>query len=167
MEDPIVERMKADRGWLAKQMEKVPLFRGYLEHTTLWEADGLVRAEIARRIGALKDPVNDALRRAGGDVRQGDRIHDLESLTSQIDRLANRIRSARYGHGGIGAKAKVREQDLADLLAHDRLMFSEVVAAEGAAAALDQGTKPLRAALDALEHRFQLRHEMLVEVSEK
>ena len=54
MADPLVERMKADRGWLARAMSKVPGFRGYLENTTVWEADRLVRQEISRRLGELK-----------------------------------------------------------------------------------------------------------------
>ena len=50
MDDQLLRRMKEDRGWLARQMEKVGPFRGYLENTSIWEADKLVREEISRRL---------------------------------------------------------------------------------------------------------------------
>ena len=158
MADPLIERMKADRGWLARQMARVPGFKGYLENTTIWEADRLVRQELARRLAEIKAPVNAAIQAASGDIRAGQSLGALEALLTQADKAANQVRFADYGHGALTAKVKPREADLARLLAFDRAMFERLSAAESAAAALGSaggaGAEALAAELAAFEKQF-------------
>lgn len=167
MDDRLTERMKADRGWLARLMEKVPPFRGYLENTTIWEADKMVREELARRLSEVKGPVNKAISAAGQDVRAGTAISALEGLLNQVDKVANKVRFADYGHSAITAKIKLRAEDLARLLAADREMFAKLEAVEAAAGALaEAGPEKLEAALGALEGQFDERKKALVGAAE-
>ena len=162
MDDELLKRMKADRGWLATQMAKVPIFRGYLEHTTIWEADKLVREEVARRLDNVKRPVEDAIRTLGEDVRAGERIADLNRLLNRLDESANRVRFADYGHSGISGKVKIRDEDLAQLLADDRGLFERLDEIEAAANVLaEMGPEKLESGLTSFEGHFDARKECL------
>jgi hypothetical protein len=168
MDDKLLGRMKADRGWLAKLMEKVPGFRGYLENTSIWEADKMVREELARRLTAVKDPVSRAIRDAGKDVRAGDRLSELERLLNAVDRAANRVRFADYGHSAISAKIKIRPDDLARLLAADRAMFERLGEVEAAGETLgEKGPGAVEGALSGFESQFGTRKETLVAAAEQ
>ena len=163
MDDKLVDRMKADRGWLAKIMEKVPPFKGYLENTTIWEADKMIREEMARRLTEAKVPVNKAIKTVGEDVRAGKQLSALEGLLNQLDRATNKVRFADYGHSAISAKVKIRAEDLARLLAADREMFTRLEEVETAAAALDEaGAEKLESALNGFEGQFGQRKDALV-----
>jgi hypothetical protein len=167
MDDNLVARMKQDRGWLAKQMEKVGLFKGYLENTTIWEADKLVREEIARRLVEAKTPVNAAIRTASQDVRAGEQLSALERLLNRLDRATGKVRFADYGHSAISGKIKIREADLARLLAADREIFNGLEAVEAAAAALAEvGAGQFESALEGLERDFGERKQVLVSAAE-
>jgi hypothetical protein len=167
MDDKLVERMKADRGWLARQMEKVRPFKGYLENTTIWEADKMVREEIARRLTEVKPPVNTAIKAVGEDVRAGKALSALEGLLNHVDRVTNKVRFADYGHSAINAKIKVRAEDLGRLLAADREMFGRLEAVEAAAAALaERGPESLGSALSSFESQFGERKKVLVSAAE-
>lgn len=162
-DDKLIQRMKADRGWLAHLMEKVPGFRGYLENTTIWEADHMVRSEIARRLNEAKPPLNRAIEAAGEDVRAGGAISALESLLNLVQRVANKVRFADYGHSALTAKIDVRAEDLARLLEHDRSLFELLQAALAAAAAVSEGgPEELELALRAFEGQFDRRKDCLV-----
>ncbi len=166
MEDKLLQRMKADRGWLAEQMAQVPVFRGYLENTTIWEADKMIRDEIARRLSEAKTPVNKAIKAAGEDVRAGAGLAALERLLNLVDKAANKVRFADYGHSAISAKVKIRQQDLARLLAYDRCMFEQLAEVEGAAdVVLEMGPDRLEAALATFERQFDQRKKCLGEVA--
>lgn len=167
MDDKLTERMKADRGWLAKLMEKVPPFRGYLENITIWEADKMIREELARRLSEVKSPVNKAVKVAGEDVRAGKAISALEGLLNQVDKVANQVRFADYGHSAITAKIKIRAEDLARLLAADRQMFGRLEEVEAAGGALaESGPEKLESALGAFERQFAGRKGLLVSAAE-
>jgi hypothetical protein len=168
MPDALLDRMKADRGWLAGIMQKVPGFRGYLENTTIWEADRMVREELAGRLAACKEPVSAAVKAAGKDVRAGDRLSALESLMTRLDRVANKVRFADYGHSALSAKVKIREADLARLLAADRALFEKLPAIESAAAAsasAPESAASCAAALGAFELKFDARKQTLVQAA--
>ncbi len=167
MNDKLIDRMKDDRGWLAGIMQKVPPFKGYLENTTIWEADKMIREEIARRLTEVKGPVNAAIKKAGADVRAGEQISTLEGLLNQVDRATNRVRFADYGHSAISAKVKIREADLARLLAADREMFTRLEEVETAGGELaEAGPLKLESALNALEGQFGERKKTLVAAAE-
>ncbi len=167
MDDKLTERMKADRGWLAKLMEKVSPFRGYLENTTIWEADKMIREELARRLSEVKSPVNKAIKAAGEDVRAGKAISALEGLLNQADKVANKVRFADYGHSAISAKIKIRAEDLARLLAADRQMFGKLEEVEAAGGGLAKsGPEKLESALGAFEGQFDGRKGLLVAAAE-
>jgi hypothetical protein len=165
MDDKLVARMKEDRGWLASIMSKVPGFRGYLENTTIWEADGMVRKELARRLTEAKDPVHKALRAAEGDVRKGSAITALEGLLQRLDGAGNRVRVADYGHSALTAKIKIGEEDLARLLAFDRSLFTGLEAIEGAAATVAAEPQKLESAVQAFEDAFARRKQCLVDAA--
>jgi len=167
MADELIGRMKEDRGWLARQMEKVSLFKGYLENTTIWEADKMIREELARRLTEVKAPVNAAIRKTGEDVRAGSKLSELEGLLNRIDRVTNKVRFADYGHSAISAKIKIRAADLARLLAADRDMFGRLEAVESAGAGLADGEPAkLDAALGAFEGQFGERKQVLASAAE-
>jgi len=163
MDDKLIGRMKDDRGWLARQMEKVGPFKGYLENSTIWEADKMIREEIARRLTEVKTPVNAAIRKAGQDVRAGEQLSALERLLNQVDRAVNKVRFADYGHSAVSAKIKIREADLARLLAADRQMFTRLEQVENAGTALgESGPAGLESALNGFEGQFGERKKTLV-----
>lgn len=166
MSDKLTERMNADKGWVARQMSKVPGFRGYVENTTFWEADKMLREELARRLSEIKAPVGKAIEAAGEDVRAGKVLSALDGLLNGLDRTANTVRFADYGHSALDSKIKLGGDDLARLLAHDRGAFELLEAVEQAGAALaEAGADKLQAALDAFENRFAQRKQVLVEAA--
>ncbi|MHC4917799.1 MAG: hypothetical protein ACYTGB_20170 [Planctomycetota bacterium] len=167
MDDKLVDRMKADRGLLAKIMEKVPGFRGYLENTTIWEADKMIREEIARRLTATKESVNLAVRAAGKDVRAGELLSELERLLTGLDGATNKVRFADYGHSAISSKIKVRADDLARLLAADRAMFERLQEIEAAGGELaEKGPGAMQAALGSFEGQFGARKDAMIAAAE-
>ena len=61
MDDDLLQRMKKDRDAIADIMKEIPLLGEYVENSSLWEADRIIRLEVARRLDGLKGPVNDAV----------------------------------------------------------------------------------------------------------
>jgi len=133
MSDPVAEGRDA-RNLLERLGARVPGFSGYLERELRREVDQLLRGDLAGRLDAARAAVAAFTRtlRLGSQEPLG----RLASLDKSLDALANAVRRAGAGYGGLFDAAKVREQQLEALYRFDLGLVDAVDEVREAASAL-------------------------------
>lgn len=107
-------------------LSKVPGYNGYRQKESMRDDDRRLREEMAR---SLDQAVSDltALGRQLASNRQLNSISLVEDTVMRTRHLANRVRAASYGYGGIFSDRSVDEHALAQLKAFD-VAFQDRVA---------------------------------------
>lgn len=113
---------------------RVPGFSGYLERELRREVDQFLRAELANRLDTARASLTAYTRtlRAGA----AGRLERLGSLDKSLDALANAVRHAGSGYGGLFDAVKVREEQLEALYRLDLDLVENVDGVREAAASL-------------------------------
>lgn len=154
-----LEKIKGERGLLERLMSHIPGYRGYKEKELRRESDRLVRMEAVQRLKASKE----ILRRRLADPFSVGRLSAedawrLETLSSHLDRVTQRIDRAIAGYAGIFDFVKVREDKLERVLEHDLSLIemTERVRAEmERASGLEPGREGWRSAIDGLISKME------------
>jgi hypothetical protein len=126
--------VRAARHLLERLGARVPGFSGYLERELRREVDQLLRAELAKRLDTARASLAAYGRTLGLGV--AGRVERLGGLDTSLDGLANAVRHAGSGYGGLFDAVKVREEQLEALYRHDLDLVESVDAVREAAAAL-------------------------------
>lgn len=85
---------------LGSLLDRVPGYRGYRSKEDRRDADKRVRAHAATAFGQLADRV-ESVGRDLADQRRLAEIAPVDDLTRAIRHLADRVRTATYGYGGL------------------------------------------------------------------
>ncbi len=133
MNDPVAEGRSA-RNLLERLGARVPGFSGYLERELRREVDQLLRSDLAGRLDVARAAVAAFARTLRLSAEE--RLDRLASLDKALDALANSVRRAGAGYGGLFDAAKVREEQLEALYRFDLGLVDAVDAVREAAAAL-------------------------------
>jgi hypothetical protein len=141
-------------GWLAK----VPGYTGYRSKEDRRDEDKRVREATAANLNAIAD----RLTQAGAELvakRQLDRISAVESTLADTRHLADRIRNASYGYGGIFTEHSIDDLALDQLRQFDVALQREIANLETAANSIttDQGLQAYRDELGRLTTLFNSR----------
>jgi hypothetical protein len=108
-------------GWLAK----VPGYTGYRSKEDQRDEDKQIRVAISGELNAVVDQ----LTRTGADLaakREFDQISAIEKILADTRHLADRIRNASYGYGGIFTEQSVDETAIDQLRLFDIALQREV-----------------------------------------
>ena len=152
-------RAREARTLLERLGARVPGFSGYLERELRREADQLLRAELASRLDTARASLSTYTR----TLRPGaaGRLERLGSLDKSLDALANAVRHAGSGYGGLFDALKVREEQLEVLYRLDLDLVGSVDGVREAAVSLgpdeetlarvEQAVAKVRAGLDRRE----------------
>ncbi len=151
--------------WLAK----IPGIRTYRDREHRRETDKQLREHLASRLRGIRD----LLQRLILDVSQkGDLnlLTEMDRLSSRLQQMADTIRYASYGYGGIFDLEKIREDELDQLYAFDLALLGDLDGIQAKMEEMSQGASPeilLRgirhseSLLQALEKRFRNRDDLL------
>jgi hypothetical protein len=115
----------------------IPGVKGYFSREEVRDADKTVREHVAKALDAVKGRV-DGAKRTLVDAHKLMALSDLDRVSSVIDRVRNRFRTAEYGHGSFFSSFKVDETVLGKLMEFDRALGDRVAALAGKADALDK-----------------------------
>ncbi len=122
--DPIGQA-KSQMGGLESLLSKLPGIKGYREKEIRRDADKQLRDTLARelaerrtRLSALQ---NDLLG-TGGLLW----MDDLEKLSSRLQLLIDRVKTAAYGYAGFFDLQRVKEEELDKLAQFDEALFEEL-----------------------------------------
>lgn len=145
-------------GWLAK----VPGYTGYRSKENRRDEDKRVREATAANLNAIAD----RLTQAGAELvskRQLDRISGVESVLADTRHLADRIRNASYGYGGIFTEQSIDDLALDQLRQFDVALQREVSSLESAAGSIttDDGMQSYRTELGRLTTLFNSRTSVI------
>lgn len=125
---------RAARTLLERLGARLPGFSGYLDRELLRELDQLVRAELAKRIDTARSALAAYARTLG--VAQAGLLDRVAGMDRSLDGLANAVRHAGSGYGGLFDAVKVREEQLAALYRGDLGLVETIDAIVRAAASL-------------------------------
>lgn len=105
-----LDRARRARSLLEQLGSRIPGFSGYLDRELRREVDELLRRHVADRLDAARRQV--AAVAGGMTLQERAALARLDALATQLDALAQRLRSAGAGYTGLFAPFKVREKQL-------------------------------------------------------
>jgi hypothetical protein len=151
--------------WLAR----IPGIRTYRDREHRRETDKRLREHLASQLQEARS----SLKRIALDLSQKgqlDPLDELDRLSSHIQQMADTIRYASYGYGGIFDLEKIREEELDRLYAFDLSLMDDLEKIKAKAEELVPETLPetwrtrmgeARHLLEALEQKFRQRSDFL------
>jgi len=122
-------------------LNKIPGYKGYRDKETRRDEDKQVRESVANALTAQID----ALTRYNADLsaaRDFEGLAAIEPAVGQIRLLADRIRHASYGYGGIFSENDIDAAAIEQLRLFDTAMLREVDSLTGIVSKLTASTPP-------------------------
>ncbi len=112
---------------LQQLMKKIPGFEGYLDREQRRSADSIHREYLTKLLSTKKRTIQDI---ANGLLESGDLSHmtSMDSLTNNIDKISNRIRSAGSAGGNFFAMVDVDTELLDRIYEYDLTLLGEIEA---------------------------------------
>jgi len=142
-------RIEEDRGILKKIQTYVPGFRGYRLREDLRDADRMLRAQLAQKLGLERR----GLEECRGLLVQSYGSKELEligGLINQFKKVEGEVAHAQMGYSGFAADIQIKEEELDRLYEYDVSMLEHVVAIHGN---VDNLKNALMAADETASHR--------------
>ncbi len=130
-------------------LDKIPGYKGYQDKESRRDADKKVRDTVAK---ALTTQV-DTLTRYNAELsrtRDFEGLAAIEPAIGQIRLLADRVRTASYGYGGIFSDSSIDERALEQLRLFDSALLREVDALSAEVGKLTAATPPDKEALSRM-----------------
>lgn len=114
----IRQTVEGDRGFLKRLQLLIPGFRGYREGEDLRAADSILRREVADKVKAARQTVENA-RSAMSNAGMFAALTDLAPLIADLLRIEGQIRAAEQGYTGISPAVRVQPNQLDRLYEYD------------------------------------------------
>lgn len=133
--------MSSVENFIQSGLNKIPGYKGYKDKETRRDADKQVRESVAN---ALVSQV-DTLTRYNAELskaRDFESLAAIEPAIGQIRLLADRVRTASYGYGGIFTDNSIDESALEQLRLFDSALLREVDALAAEVKKLTSSTPP-------------------------
>ncbi len=122
----IRERVEEDRGIIKKIQNFVPGFRGYRRREDLRDADRMLRAQVAQKLGLQRKELEDA--RSLVTQSYGSKELDLlGGLISQYKKMEGSVAHAETGYSGFVADIEIKEAELNRLYEYDASMIDMIL----------------------------------------
>ena len=151
--------------WLAK----IPGIRTYRDREHRRETDKQLRDHLASRLQEtrklLKRLILDTSQKGGLNL-----LAEMDRLSAHIQQMADTIRYASYGYGGIFDLEKIREEELDQLYTFDLSLLADLEGIQAQMEKMGQGASPeillqgiqqSESLLEALEKKFRNRDDFL------
>lgn len=141
--------MSKAEDWIQGALNKVPGYKGYSDKESRRDEDKQVRESVANALNAQIDTLN----RYNSDLsaaRDFEGLAAIEPAIGQIRLLADRIRHASYGYGGIFSDNDIDAAAIEQLRLFDGAMLREVESLGGIVTKLTGTTPPDSEARSAL-----------------
>ncbi len=130
-ETDLYEEIKGERGRIESFLGQVPGYKGYKEKEMRREADKLLRDALGRRLEEQWRRLPDIQKQllSAGQIEW---LDDIESVTTRLQTLIDRIETATYGYAGLFDAVRVKEDELDQLYNFDMALTEEVGQIAGA-----------------------------------
>jgi hypothetical protein len=125
------QAVEDSKGGLERLVSKIPGYGGYKEKEDRRAADKLLREHLADQLDEQRRRLAELQR----DMLEGGGLllmDDMERAVTKVQKLADKIRTAAYGYGGIFDAVKVKEEELDTLYYFDEGMLGHVSAIQTA-----------------------------------
>ena len=139
---------------MQRALDKVPGYKGYRDKESRRDQDKAVRESIANALTANVDALTHYNAQLA-NVRDFESLASLEAAVGQIRLLADRIRHASYGYGGIFSDNPVDANAIEQLRLFDAAMLREVETLTRSVGSLTSSTPP----------ESEARGEMIAEIA--
>jgi hypothetical protein len=163
--DDAISTARSARALLERIGARIPGFRGYLERELRREVDQLLRAQLVERLDAARERVASCTRSLG--LGAASALTRLAGIDKSLDAVANAMRHAGSGYGGLFDAVKVREEQLEAFYRRDLELVEQVDAVGAAAARLadgDDAIARLEAAIASVRERLDARDAVVKSV---
>jgi hypothetical protein len=163
----IEERIKEDKNWLERLLDKIPGIKGYKQKEIRREGDKIQRSYVGERLGDCLGKL-DTLKLDLTRVSGLDALGEVDVSMRKLRKVRDRIQFADYGYTGMMDPVKVGVVKLDELMAFDKSLETDVAAIGDLVGTLGAASPSLRAdmgllngKIDALDARFSER-ELLI-----
>jgi len=156
MTNPFVDKAKENMGTIERLLKGLPIVRGYVDKELRREADYRLRQTIAGALESEKQRMYDLQKKLlkGGGLLYMD---DLDSAVTQVQKLADRVKTASYGFAGLLDAVKIQEDQLDALHRFDVGLAARTYevqeAVDGLSSAVEQKTG-IGDAIDSLTEKL-------------
>ena len=137
----IRKRVEGDRGLLKRIQLAIPGFAGYRRKEDLRASDNVLRIQLAKRLGEVRDGLEEC-RRALIAGYSTDQLEDIGGLVNKFQAVEGKVRHAEQGYSGISPPIRIEEGTLDHLYEYDWAMIDYVIS-------MEKNIVDLRAAIDA------------------
>lgn len=135
--------------FIQNTLNRIPGYRGYADKEARRDEDKRVRDSVADAITAVVDQLT-AYGASLAAAREFDQIRQVESEIGQVRTLADRIRHASYGYGGLFGETSIDAAAIEQLRLFDASLLHEVDGLKAAATTLASSRPPSAEALQAI-----------------
>ncbi len=164
----IRDRVEEDRGILKKIQNFVPGFRGYRRREDLRDADRMLRAQVATKLGLQRKELEDARSLVTRSFNSKE-LELLGGLISQYKKMEGSVAHAETGYSGFVADIEIKEAELNRLYEYDASMIDIIASMssgiesvkgfmiDGETKASEKELKQLRMRMNEFETQFNRR----------
>jgi hypothetical protein len=125
----IRKQVEADRGILKKIQLAIPGFAGYRRREDLRASDNILRIQLSKRLGEVRDGLEEC-RRILVKNYDTDDLEDIGGLVNKFKTLEGKVRHAEGGYTGISPATRIEEGVLEHLYEYDWAMIDYVMSME-------------------------------------
>ncbi|MBM4237829.1 MAG: hypothetical protein FJ151_05020 [Euryarchaeota archaeon] len=148
----IRKRVEEDRGLLKKIQNYVPGFRGYRRREDIRDADRMLRAQLAQKLGLQRRGLEDCRALLAQDYNPKE-LDAVGGLISQFKKVEGAIAHAETGYSGLVADIEIHEDELNRLYEYDAIMLDYQTS-------ISQGIETLKGAISAGDREASRRELM-------
>lgn len=150
MTNPFVDKAKENMGTIERLLKGLPIVRGYVDKELRREADYRLRQTIAGTLEAEKQRMYGLQKKLlkGGGLLYMD---DLDSAVTNLQRLADRVKTASYGYAGLLDAVKIQEEQLDALHRFDVGLAARTYEVQEAVDSLSEAVEARSGIGDAIE----------------
>jgi hypothetical protein len=121
----IRDRVEEDRGILKKIQTYIPGFRGYRRREDIRDADRMLRAQLADKLGIQRRGLEECRAILAQNIAPKE-LELVGGLISQFKKVEGQVAHAETGYSGIAADIQIKEEELDRLYEFDASMLDHV-----------------------------------------
>jgi hypothetical protein len=125
----IRKKVEEDRGLLKKIQLHIPGFAGYRRKEDLRASDSILRVQLAKRLGEVRDGLEEC-RRVLVKEYDMDELTDIGELVNKFKTIEGKVRHAEQGYTGLSPAVRIEEAVLEKLYEYDWAMIDYVISME-------------------------------------
>ena len=125
----IRQQVEADRGTLKKIQLAIPGFAGYRRREDLRASDNILRIQLAKRLGEVRDGLEEC-RRIMVKNYDTDDLEDVGGLVNKFVEIEGKVRHAEGGYTGISPAVRIEDAVIERIYDYDWAMIDYVMSME-------------------------------------